>query len=63
MKIERAIEILHDVFDAEEYGGDSRIPAAIKLGIEALKAVKDARANSYWTPIPPLPGETEEEDS
>lgn len=32
---------------------------AMKLGIEALKAVKDARANNYYTPIAPLPGETE----
>jgi len=60
MKLVKAIENLH--FLSTSGAPKLRLEEieSIKLGIEALKAVKDARANNYWTPIPPLPGETEE---
>jgi len=60
MKIEKAIEILEE-FRISDPGEDFQdIDDALKLGTEALKAVKDARANNYYTPIATMPGETNE---
>ena len=60
MTIEKAIEILARLEKtlAPTMAADGT--DAIKLGIEALKAVTDARANNYYTPIATLPGETED---
>lgn len=62
MKLDKAIELNTELLQEGklDYLPDHR--DAIQLGAEALKAVIDARANSYWTPIPPLPGETPEDN-
>ncbi len=60
MKPEKAIELLSDLIFNEHSASHTDDDDAIKLGIEALEAVIDARANNYWTPIPTLPGETED---
>jgi len=60
MTIEKAIEILTLHFKGHTVKRDPDFFNACYLGIEALKAVKDARSNNYWTPIPPLSGETKE---
>lgn len=60
MNLKKAEEILDDLaITGEVFIGADDLDA-IKLGKEASKAVRDARANNYWTPIPLLPGETEE---
>lgn len=61
MKVSKAIELLSKTFCFPDYDDSLDINNAIKLGIEALRAVIDARANNYYTPIQPLPGETPEE--
>ena len=60
MTIDKAIEILHDLINHSEIAFTPDELDATKLALEALKAVKSARANHYWTPIPPLPGEDPE---
>ena len=60
MTLEEAIEILDRIAAQDEECGRPECVEAEKLGIEALRAVKDARANNYYTPIQPLPGETGE---
>lgn len=61
MTLEEAIKIQ----ERPQFGATWPLPRleieATKLSIEALKAVKDARANNYYTPIPLLPGETVDE--
>jgi len=60
MTLKKAIEILElNLLQA----GKAMPPDcrdAVQLSIEADRAVIDARANNYYTPIPTLPGETEE---
>ena len=58
MTIDKAIEILQDILRYVKPGDPPDEHDALKLSIEALKAVKSARANNYWTPIPTMPGET-----
>ena len=60
MKPERAIEILEKEEEDTFLGSEKDWKDAVKLGYEGLKAIINARANNYWTPIPPLPGETKE---
>lgn len=61
MKLDMAIKILEQDHIATRSKGDYTGSEALRIGIEAMKAVKHARNNNYWTPIPTLPGETEEE--
>jgi len=58
MKLEKAIEVIENILDSVEPGDPQEEQDALELGIEALKAVKDARVNNYYTPIAPLSGET-----
>ncbi|GAH95623.1 unnamed protein product [marine sediment metagenome] len=60
MNIEKAIEILDDLLKRTdpELAGDNY--DAIKLGIEALKHIKDFRLTVDGEPIYRLPGETDE---
>ena len=58
MKIEKAIGILEEKQKENEPHWERGDRDALKLGTEALKAVKDARANNYYTPIATMPGET-----
>jgi len=60
MKIEKAIEILTIFFINKRKVPDDDIWDASKLGLEALKQVKESRFDpSTWEPKL-LPGETEE---
>ena len=60
MKIEKAIEILTSELSlVRGIGTQSRIDA-IKLGIEALKCVKEIRHHPFPESVLQLPGETEE---
>ena len=58
MKIEKAIELLElqtlglPVTDSDD------LPGAVKLGLEALRAIKDIRAGTYPNPWRALDGET-----
>jgi len=58
MKIEKAIEIKGRRGQAFLDTSPDAIDEAERLSIEALKAIKSARANNYYTPIKPMPGET-----
>ena len=60
MTLEKAIKTLQFQLSKPDNVVGPGTKAAVHLGIEALKAVKDARANNYWTPIPTMPGETED---
>ncbi len=58
MTIEEAIERNKKLPLPLKTANDYNNQEAVRLGIEALKAVKDARANNYYTPIATMPGET-----
>ena len=60
MRVEKAIEILTTL--ASEGTQDMELDDydAIKLGIEALKAIPNSRHGLFSYNIPKLPGETEE---
>lgn len=60
MTIDEAIKILTVYSDNMETDLIDREYAAIKLGIEALKLIKEMREFYYWGPPALLPGETEE---
>lgn len=60
MKIEKAIEILDDMVNPENTIGNEQDKAAINLGIEALKRVKQCRFPPYGRMEETLPGETKE---
>ncbi len=60
MKIREAIKILTAMNRAKSTPGHINQILAVALSIQALKAVKDTRANNYSTPIPTLMHETEE---
>jgi len=50
-----------DKLDHTSYPASKRrAHTALKIAIEAVRAVEDARRNNFWTPAPLLPGETEE---
>lgn len=60
MTIDEAIEGLEgEVREAEDEGALEAV-AYLKLGIEALKRVKDTRKRSVYAIRAPLPGETKE---
>lgn len=60
MNIEKAIENIEEVLKLDCHIKYPEWIYALNLGIEALKAVKDARTNNYYTPIAPLLGETKD---
>ena len=60
MKLEKAIEILHDLLgEGPQFSPDDRRDA-VKLGIEALKRLQDIRKSPWTTGVEILPGETTE---
>ena len=60
MKLEEAIEALELSFTDPWISPKGRFGDAVKLGIEALKWVKEKRQDAWTRPIKYLPGETEE---
>ena len=60
MNIPKAIEILADYYEAEDLGASREHKAAIKLGIEALRAIQRHQRGGRVTQIYSLPGETKE---
>ena len=60
MTIDEAIELLQKRVRPCDLATDKRAYDALKLGIEALEAVKRARDQQAWADIYNLPGETEE---
>ncbi len=63
MFIDKAIEILEDlVRDQPTFSPDDRRDA-VKLGIEALKRLKDIRHFGEFGAVHPLPGETKRRDN
>ena len=60
MKLEEAIEILTESIYLNDFTPDSDFIAAIKLGEEALKRVRDDRGTSYQPVWYPLLGETKD---
>ena len=62
MKIDKAIEILKDTRNITfNYFSPDR-KDALKLGIEALKQLQELHNRPHGSPLPPLPGETPEEE-
>lgn len=59
MNIPKAIENIRKLRDGCDQDEMQPYIEACNLGIEALKAVQNARANNYYTPIATMPGETE----
>jgi len=60
MKIDEAMRILDDIVECGEYEGDPDDSAAVKLGIEALKAIRrDRNLGMPWA-INQLLGETKD---
>ena len=60
MKIDKAIEINESLLDGTYDHRDEDMEDALKLGIEALKAIRDVRPTGYGAIDEPLPGETED---
>ena len=60
MTIDKAIEILQHGADVWNDAACPGTAAALKMGIEALKAVEKMRHEEVSDEILPLPGETEE---
>ena len=60
MNLEKAIEINQEFVDTGIQNNIYDFTNAIKLGIEALRAIKSLRANALLGPDEPLIGETEE---
>ena len=60
MTPEQAIRILTDELNYGEGSHELVLEHAIKLGIEALKRLREMRHSQYHLPYPPLPGETNE---
>ena len=59
MKIDKAIETLNEDINHPTAQFMPDLQEAQKLGIEALKRVKEARTRVYFITRTPLPGETE----
>ncbi len=59
MKIDKAIELLALIDYPDEWEMDSDDIDAIKLGIEALKRIKEQTYPYYQKWYKPLPGETQ----
>jgi len=62
MKVSKAIEILNDGIKDYKEPAIYDFQRAIKLGIEALKAIKAYRPYDDCFFFKPLPGETPEEE-
>ena len=60
MRIDRAIKILSDEPETIDYENDPEALAALKLGIEALKAIELWRQEAVLGQPTHLPGETKE---
>ena len=60
MTIDEAIEILEREERDAFWGSEKKWKGAVKLSIEALKRIQNARAIGYSVPASLLPGETEE---
>ena len=60
MKLEKAIEILQHYHVEPALPRRGFVEDALKLGIEAMKRIKDYRERSSTFATPLLPGETEE---
>lgn len=60
MTLTKALRILTVVRQTGQYVCDCEDEEALKLGIEALKAVLEDEYRGTEVPRPPLPGETEE---
>lgn len=60
MKIDKAIELLEAIIKSGEYLGDPDDSRAVKLGLEALRRVKDCRQVACDFAPKLLPGETED---
>ena len=58
MKIDKAIKVLQRSASDGIPRGETAFNDAVKLGIEALKRVKEARVKVYFTSRTLLPGET-----
>ena len=60
MTLEKAIKYIQEMADCGEFIHAQGYLDAIKLGIEALKEVVDARSHGGRLSVGPLEGETEE---
>ena len=60
MKLEKAIKYIQEMADCGEFIRSRGYLDALKLGIEALKALKAGREGRKYEFYAPLPGETEE---
>jgi len=60
MNLPAAIETLEDILTFVRPGDPPEEHEAIKLGIEALKCVKEIRHHPFPESVLQLPGETEE---
>jgi len=60
MNLEKAIEILKSPKFGTTWPAPLKEKDALKLGIEAMKAIIQARDIAYSTPAHYLPGETKE---
>ena len=60
MKIDEAIELLEEIVRARSFTRSKEPTDAVKLGIEALKAIRFQRSSWRYPEDPLLPGETEE---
>jgi len=60
MTIEKAIEVLGDIFTSKCQQNPRERREAVKLGIEALKVLQDKRTTQSFHPDDLLPGETKE---
>jgi hypothetical protein len=60
MTIDEAIKRLQDELPLAEKKGELYLCAALRLGIEALKAIKELRIDGCYKCPGLLPGETEE---
>jgi len=62
MKVSKAIELLKHKVAQNVFQVDPDALTALKLGIEALKAIEEDEYRGTEVPRPPLPGETPEEE-
>ena len=60
MTLDKAIETLKDATVGTESFDDPELPDAIKLGIEAMRRIKEVRRFPRTWDARALPGETEE---
>ena len=58
MTIDQAIAVLNVLLEADINAGDDDAQEGLKLGIEALKQVKDCRSGEVLNPGFVLPSET-----